>query len=83
MMETDNRCLEDVRPGMTSPKIGIYDPEITKFRCLEPGCGYKLEEGKQLSGTIECPQCSKPHTLDMIKSTDVGPYEYLLFIKLL
>lgn len=76
------RNSEDVRPGMTLPRIGIYDPEITKFHCLKSECDYE-EKGMPLLGTVKCPQCSEPHELDIVKSTNVGPCEYLLFIKLL
>lgn len=59
---------EDVRPGMTEPRVSFYDPEDTAFRCLKSECTRTIKKNMALPGLLICPECSSVHELSSVKS---------------
>ena len=82
MMKELFKHPEDLRPGMEN-NFSIYDSADTTFRCLNPECKAKTEIAELSPGPIVCPECSKSHTLSLVKSCDIGTcYSHFLFAKL-
>ena len=60
---------EDVRPGMTKPRVSFYGPKDNIFHCLQSECTLTMEEDTASPGILICPQCSSVHELSSVKSS--------------